>query len=968
MKKSSKILKIMLVAISALALLCALTLSVIASPTVKIIYKYGDFVYEERVEAGATLRPYTPSLNSGEQFFGWVDGKGTLYPANTDTSFAGDTVLYLAYGCTVSNAEELNNAISKGYTYVQLANDIRLDSALTLNDGIFVLDTNKSTLFISSEGDGVLGGDTGVRITGGGSVVHTTPSDATGVVTSSFVSLSPKASFNTLFFYVDAGTTVKTGSDLVKINTNIERYDSAFSANLYGNVSCNRLLVTNGISNGSISVFDGAVITTPCEYFMEDTSASNKERLASLSIFGGTFNLDRLAGYAKDYKKYQCAITGGTFSEDIARCFPDGNYKFSLLVASGAYRFTSCAHNGPIVGGMPESCTEKNVTLTYKCAYCNTDYTKTFNDGIGHTMVTAIDTPLIANEEITQAGVYKHYCQKCDEVTSYETFYPSPDEVYVTVKILDLKGKVKEIRVKSTDLYTFDSSVKTQANSFSTEIVQYRYNVTQENIISVEVPLGTTVIHGDFSHDSGVGLFCENPHLKEVVLPESIISVRKYAFHDMPKLERIVGLENITGEIGSHAFAQKHTNVFMDHIFINARTIDDYAFENFCMNAITFGSSVTAVRKGAFKLDTTKAEPAKEVFFENYNVAGASTVANAMRIMGKSYDGTEQQFRNNYIVYRKHQCDVTVHKPTCYEQGYTEYICRFCDYELIDDIKPKTTHDFRDVTVPPTCLTQGYDVNMCIHCGDETPGTKNVNVKRDPNAHDFTFGKGYLYVNTATGEVFENGSICIHPYCEVSKCKCGALKYEDAKPNTMVIPDPDKGHTFDAEHKVTIKEANCGDYGIEEYTCTTCGEKQRSSTPPTKDTHKMDSGTVLKEATCAETGIIQYKCTVCSSYNKKQVVPLDDDNHQWNEGVVLREPTEMVSGIMEITCIRCGYSFTEGINKLPTEAEFPTWAIIVIIVGSILVVGGVVLTLYFTLFKKKRASDSYKYKFNTLGK
>ena len=42
--------------------------------------------------------------------------------------------------------------------------------------------------------------------------------------------------------------------------------------------------------------------------------------------------------------------------------------------------------------------------------------------------------------------------------------------------------------------------------------------------------------------------------------------------------------------------------------------------------------------------------------------------------------------------------------------------------------------------------------------------------------------------------------------------------------------------------------------------------------------------------------------------------------------------------------------------------------LILIIVGGVVLVLGVGLTLYFTLFKKKRASDSYKYKFNTLKK
>lgn len=525
------------------------------------------------------------------------------------------------------------------------------------------------------------------------------------------------------------------------------------------------------------------------------------------------------------------------------------------------------------------------------------------------------------------------------------------------------------MRIKADELYTFDKSNKTQANSFSTEYIQYNYNITQENIISVEIPLGTTDIHGGFTHNAGVGLFCENPHLRQVVLPESLVNVQKYAFNNMPLLTSIVGIEHISGTIGERAFSQNHANVFIDHMVVNANTIGNYAFSNIRMNAVTFGKSVVTISGGSFHLDAGY-EAAKEVFIEGYKPTGTDglTVSAAMsEVGGKSYSSGSQQFGSRPIVFADHQYKITVNAPTCYEQGYTFYDCKNCSYEKKDDFKPMTTHDFQNIHVLPTCLTQGYYVDMCVNCGDEIDGTKVVKEARDPNAHDFTFDRGYLYIKNNV-EVYETGSICVDQYCIVGKCKCGALNRRDLE--TAYIISPVGEHKYDTENAKVLKEPNCGEYGVAEYTCKTCGSKIEGPIPKTGENHKWDAGTVILVPTCTDTGIREFRCTICNGADgvKQTKINKDAKNHAWNEGFVEREPTEMVSGVMRITCTRCNESFTEGINKLPPKQGLPLWAIILGSVGGVLLVGGVILTLYFTLFKKKRASDGYKYKFNTLGK
>ena len=86
---------------------------------------------------------------------------------------------------------------------------------------------------------------------------------------------------------------------------------------------------------------------------------------------------------------------------------------------------------------------------------------------------------------------------------------------------------------------------------------------------------------------------------------------------------------------------------------------------------------------------------------------------------------------------------------------------------------------------------------------------------------------------------------------------------------------------------------------------------------------------------------------------------------------------DATTGLLRYVCTaECGAVRDEAIPLLPSEksliknedGSLNTGVLIMIIAGALLVIGGTLVTLYFTLFKKKRASDSYKYNFNTLGK
>ena len=967
----------------ALLLLAVLSMGALASPDVKVTYLYDGAEHIELVESGKKATLFTPSIDSDEdsQFYGWIDNHGNVYSKGESVSFTKDTTLYILKGKTVSTGNELLAALSDGCNYIKLSVNITLNKSLSLDNGVYVIDTNGKTLSLNTSGSGISGLDTGIAFIGNGQVIHNDQNALNGLALSGLFELYPTISAKTLFFNVAGGTSVNTNVNLISVTNNIDKYDGAFSASVSGTVSCDKLMRTQGISGANFTINKGAVVNLSGEFFFEDISSTNAKRLVSLSILGGTFNLNGFNGVGRDQSKYQCAITGGSFSENIASRFPNGNYSFVYKLATKYYDFSACVHNGPIISGMPATCTEA-ATISYRCDYCNTEYTQSFPEGVGHTMVTAIEQPLIATEEITQAGIYKHYCQKCDEMTTYESFYPKPDDVYVTVVILDLKGREQTLRIPSREIFEISyTGDKATALIFNTLYIEATYEVTQDHIISVEIPLGTTDIYGDWpsNSDHGVGLFCKNQHLQEVIIPESVVNIGKCAFRYMSELKTIKGIENITGSIGEYAFCQLHTNTIIDQMTVNASSISRNAFENIRMNSLRIGANVTNIGGAAFKL-ASGVETVKEVFidgFENYpNITNPISVSYCFEnyVKNKTYSVSEQQYGNQSVVYQDHQYNVTVRKADCYGGGYTFYDCKFCGEEKYENRTLPLTHNFEQgVHIAPTCLTQGYTVDKCKNCGDELAGTKVVFEKRDPNAHSFTAGKITLFIDLSTMTVSETGSVCESYHCVVNKCACG--KYDLQELNNAAQISPYGSHDYDEDNMTVVLKPNCGQTGIGRLSCKreNCGKIFEVPLSITGEKHKSDTGTITKQPTCIANGETEFHCTVCGTLMKTSNVPKKNPDikeyHLLDSGVVAKAPTETETGVKLFTCTLCkDYTQTEGIDPLGLSQGLPTGAIIGIIIGGVLLAAGIVLTLYFTLFKKKRASDNYKYNFNTLGK
>ncbi len=67
-----------------------------------------------------------------------------------------------------------------------------------------------------------------------------------------------------------------------------------------------------------------------------------------------------------------------------------------------------------------------------------------------------------------------------------------------------------------------------------------------------------------------------------------------------------------------------------------------------------------------------------------------------------------------------HQYSSVVAEPTCTEDGYTTHTCSACGDEYVDNVIPKTGHDYGDGSVVQiaTCTDDGLRTYTCANCGD----------------------------------------------------------------------------------------------------------------------------------------------------------------------------------------------------------------------------------------------------------
>ncbi|MBQ8545568.1 MAG: leucine-rich repeat protein [Clostridia bacterium] len=1030
MRKSHfKILLTLLVA--SLLLVSVFTINIFAKDEyVEITYAHGDAFERVPVVAGKEITLPTPESKLDAKVYGWFDGEGNFYNCGEKITPTKNLTLYCADGGEIALSGSLALSTYKGYSYIKLKSNISIDSSITLPDNqVLYLDLNGNSINITTNAiynedaseemphGAFVGADSGIIFANSSSekaTVNHTAGGSPAFALNSLVSLSPIGTPKCLTFVVKENVSITENMNLFSVQTNISNVSGAINVSIYGEVECERLLRTNGISQATVTIYDSATLVSTGEHLFEDITTAND--LLTLTIYGGTIDLSG-TGFIRDASRISSYVYGGSFSKDIASYFPNGNFIFELNSA-GRYDFKECKHEGPLAEHAyickgpceldhehcPTLCEREhehcqcvldhthyyNCTdareLNHLCIYCNSEFPVSYPNGVDHSLRMELVQEPVNTVEETKAGSYRTYCTRCD-YSRTENAFPDPSTVYITVKFTEGEG-IREIRVPAEDLFSFDETVKTKIISYSADSVFYyddlgnKVSVAAESVFYVEVPLGTTEIYGEMRNANNTptktGVFLGDAYLKEIALPESIENISSYAFLNMPNLEKITGIEYITGSIGTEAFMQETTSkLVIEHMILNASSVSEYAFKNVQISTLTIGESVSKISNYAFALDDAFANSPDFKKIVEIFVEGNKTVDGVKLGTVKDSMGSNHQFSDKAIVFLDHDYLTTNKAATCIEYGHDFHECQRCFKTYTDNyIEQYAEHDLVEHIVPSTCQTYGFEGVRCTVC-DIKIKYKDLPIDKD----NHTYAAGFV-----KRPLDPNGWFCVDPYYTLRKCGCGAIE-EDIPENWVEIVEPpiDAKHNFKED---VITEATCGDYGKTRFTCKDCKYQYDQIIPPTGQ-HKYtnENKVVLVAATCATPETGYYSCTTCSAtvpYTLEGV--FDVSNHTktpGDQGTIVSEPSSEYAGLKSFICKDCGMTFTEEIPKVDdsiiikipftdkewfrTDQETINTALIIVFV-SIPLIAGIILTFVFTFGKKKSKSAGYKFRFNTLKK
>ena len=926
-----------------------------------------------------TLRDTRYTTNHNDwTFFGWFTRDGDLYDPGQEITVEKDLMLYEAIGVNAENETDLRNYFcGQSFCYVRLQKDLTLTSSLSTPWGVGILDLNGYNISITADNYAVGGVRTGVILLGSGKITYST----SRTDTAGFYHAEGHG-------YGDGGQRLWIGKNviidcrvpLVKIAKDMTWLVGMPNVYIYGDVTCTRLMVSQGTRNIDFNIYDTAKINIMgAKSLFEDANITEDITLANVNIYGGTFTFPGLftGFFAEGENRYRFTLNGGTFNMDISKYIStdylvqsngDGTYS----VEPNLCPVSENKHHKYLATEINVTC-EEDGTIVYECEYCGDQYTSQ-RFALGHSYVAKQTAYIVNTKYETKPGEYLYYCARCNK--SYtEYYFPDPTTVYVSVTFRK-DGVEETFRIKSSDIFGFTGTV---VNSITLVSYKHKYDdgtektFTLNDIVELEFPLGATKVA---KNSMGNTL---RKNLEIVHLPQSIETVESTSFAFMPSLRTVTGIEYVSKTIETSAFEQDtDSKLEFDTLILSAKNINTAAFKNCLAKRIIFKSTVETVRD-AFQLGYSRGVYEqqydngngflKEIFIEKFtedkypDMNGTVFSSFPSSVKSELFKQiTISTLLTRAPVYYDHHYVDRVVEPNCISQGYSTHICEYCGLETRYDFVSNEgiTHEWvegEEYNKASTCMEKGYIARYCPKCN-----TIDViqYLDYDPDAH--------TYSNISPGPQACTSSDWYYYY----RCACGKFGKSTGKPGDGTII----GHSW---LKVEEVEPTCSENGHLTTKCENCNEEIVEEYPATGEHNyivKDDSKSY--EPTCASEGRNYFRCITCSDTIYKTVKKLSyeeaviKNKHKWVENIIV-EPTEEKEGQKKYICSLCANPKNKGtpqeliiIPKL--SSGMPGWLIGTIIGGSVLAAGGAGVTVYFTFFKKKAPSTKYKYNFNTFKK
>ena len=257
--------------------------------------------------------------------------------------------------------------------------------------------------------------------------------------------------------------------------------------------------------------------------------------------------------------------------------------------------------------------------------------------------------------------------------------------------------------------------------------------------------------------------------------------------------------------------------------------------------------------------------------------------------------------------------------PTCTEQGYTPYVCKYknCNDTYNADFVAATGHQAytSEITKPATCETAGELTYTCPDCGQgyietvaATGHAHAIDRVVEPTCEEQGYtvnvctneGCGHSYNDNyvpATGHSYgvanEVEATCdATGYTEYS-CLCGH-SYQEEIPATGHVLEENKWElvTDDNGETVLTHREGCTYFETYQQVCGSCGEIIEKEKDVVKHNHVVS---ITKVATCQGSGVKTFTCSCGDTYTQEYSVNVEE-GHQWSA-------PQATGGVETVSCL-----------------------------------------------------------------
>ena len=324
------------------------------------------------------------------------------------------------------------------------------------------------------------------------------------------------------------------------------------------------------------------------------------------------------------------------------------------------------------------------------------------------------------------------------------------------------------------------------------------------------------------------------------------------------------------------------------------------------------------------------AHDAATVVFERIPIAYEDVMELAPGAIDQ-YDPVITKDGNHFTVEFRYKNEHTWHserkEPTCTENGSVIFTCSDCGKTYTETLAA-LGHDYEVYGYDATCTRDGYHRYQCKRCGHlyikTEPKTghnwgewivdKRVTATEDGLRHRFCMNPGCDAREDQIWACPEHEhsyrEVVVEPTCTEAgytkrACGCGV---EEVIPGTEVRP---LGHDYSGDsHTVNVVPATCTEDGLEEWTCSRCGEIIAVPIQKTGHNYQVKE---QQEPTCTEPGYKEMECANCGDHRSQRIPAL---GHSWGEWETVVPATTTAPGSKRHVCQRCGAEEYGTIPKL----------------------------------------------------